>query len=277
MLIPLKRGVGKIVDFSVRKRKHSSEHSYKKDNLDIAYLFAKKCHEECKDLVKAIVLFGSTARKKQGANDVDVLVLIDDVELELSPELIQSYRVILGNIIKGISTRLHITTLKLTAFWEYVRVGDPIAINILRDGFPLLDTGFFDPLQLLLHQGRIKPSTESIQTYLSRGKQTLQNSEWHVMQATVDLYWAVIDSAHAALMHIGVVPPSPEHVAELLQDRLVKTKLIPEDIPNLMNKFYTLSKDILHKKRTHLSGADFDDLFKEATYFVDTMSAFIKK
>ncbi len=266
-----------LVDFEIKKRRSETEYSYSKDSIDLAYLFAKKCHLEFKDLIKAIVLFGSTARKKQGSNDIDVLVVIDDVNIVLSPELVQSYRVILGNIIKSVSTRLHITTLRFSSFWEYVRVGDPIAINILRDGFPLLDTGFFEPLQLLLRQGRIRPSPESIHSYMNRGQQTLTNSQWHLLQAVVDLYWAVVDSAHAALMHIGVVPPSPEHVAELLNDRLVRTGLVPENIPNIMNKFYVISKDILHKKRNHVSGSEFDDLFKDAEHFVNTMSSFIKK
>ncbi len=240
-------------------------------------MFAKECHKECKDLIKAIVLFGSTARKKQGANDIDILVVLDDISLQLTPELVQTYRVILGNIIRKVSRRLHVTTLKLSAFWEYVHVGDPIAVNILRDGFPLLDTGFFDPMQLLLLQGRIRPTPESVWTYMTRANQTLQNSSWHLMQGVVDLYWAVIDASHAALMRIGEVPPSPEHVAELLQDKLVKKKLVPSKIPNQMRKFYTLSKEILHRKKQSITGVEFDKLYSEAQEYVKIMQGVVEK
>jgi len=265
------------VEFSIEKRRHRAEESYKKESIDLAYLFAKQCHKECRDLIKAIVLFGSTARKKQGANDIDILVIIDDVSIKLTPELIQTYRVILGKIIAGVSNRLHVTTLKLTAFWEYVRNGDPVAVNILRDGYPLLDTGFFDPLQLLLHQGRIRPSPESVWTYMTRATQTITNSQWHLLQATLDLYWAVVDAAHAALMKLGEVPPSPEHVAELLEDKLVKTKLVPSNIPNQMRKFYTLSKEIIHRKRRSISGQQYEKLLSEAESFVKTMKQFIER
>ena len=265
------------MDFSIEKRRHHAEDSYARDDLDLAYAFAKRCHEECHDLVKAIVLFGSTARKKQGSHDVDILVILDDVSISFTPELLQTYRVITGKIIKDLSRRLHITTLKLTAFWEYVRAGDPVAINILRDGFPLLDTGFFDPLQLLLHQGRIRPSPESIWTYTTRANQTLANSSWHLMQAVVDLYWAVVDAAHGALMAYGEVPPSPEHVADLLQDKLVRKRLVPSSSPQTMRKFYTLAKEIEHRKRKGMSGAEFDRLFKEAEGFVKAMKAFVEK
>ena len=265
------------MDFSIEKLRHRTEEQYKQDDRDLAFRFAKRCHEECRDLIKAIVLFGSTARKKQGSHDVDVLVVIDDISLKLTPELIQTYRIITGRIIGDLSKRLHITTLKLSAFWEYVRNGDPVAVNILRDGFPLLDTGFFDPLQMLLHQGRIRPSAESIMTYVQRAGQTLANSDWHLMQAVVDLYWAVVDAAHAALMTVGEVPPSPEHVADLLEEKLVKTKQIPESFPNTMRKFYALSKEILHRKRQELKGVEFDDLQAEATAFVEVMQRFVEK
>ncbi len=265
------------MDFSIEKRRHRAEEQYSQDAMDLAYSFAKRCHEECRDVVKAIVLFGSTARKKQGSHDIDILVVLDDVSLKLSPELIQTYRVIVGKIIRDLSRRLHVTTLKLSAFWEYARAGDPVAVNILRDGFPLLDTGFFDPLQLLLHQGRIRPSPESVWTYMTRADQTISNSSWHVLQAVVDLYWAVVDAAHAALMSIGEVPPSPEHVADLLQDKLARQKLIPVDAPGTMRKFYTLSKEVLHRKRQSMSGAEFDRLASEADAFVKTMRKVVDK
>lgn len=253
------------------------EKQYPKDTLDIAYTFAKRCHDECRDVVKAIVLFGSSARKKQGANDIDILVVIDDISLKLTPEIVQTYRVILGKIIADVSKSLHVTTLKLSSFWEYVRNGDPIAVNILRDGYPLLDTGFFNPLQVLLLQGRIKPTPESILTYQQRSVATLSNAKWHVLQAVTDLYWSVVDAAHAALMSIGQVPASPEHVADLIDDRLVKTKLVPATATNTMRKFYTLAKDIEHRKRSELSGASLDDLFKEAEEFVRFMKRIVEE
>ena len=56
--------------------------------------------------------------------------------------------------------------MRFTSFWEYIRNGDPVGINILRDGVAIIDTGFFDPLQALLKKGRIRPTSESIWTYI---------------------------------------------------------------------------------------------------------------
>ncbi|MFO8241301.1 MAG: hypothetical protein R6T90_09945, partial [Dissulfuribacterales bacterium] len=63
--------------------------------------------------------------------------------------MVEAYRVIVEKIISKTSERLHITTLKFTNFWEYIRGGDPVGLNMLRGGIPLIDSGFFEPMQQL--------------------------------------------------------------------------------------------------------------------------------
>ena len=65
------------------------------------------------------------------------------------------------------SEKLHITTLKFTSFWEYIRAGDPVGVNILREGMALIDSGFFEPMQQLLIQGKMRPSPEAVWVYFS--------------------------------------------------------------------------------------------------------------
>src|SRR3989338_120697 len=192
-----------VMEFTVEKRVHPNFESYEEKEIDIAYEFAKKAYKEFGSFLKAIVLFGGVARKKKNTNDIDILLIVDDLSIVISEDMIQAYRIIVQKIVADTSTKLHITTLKFTSFWEYVRAGDPVAINLLRDGIALLDTGFYEPLQSLLMRGRIRPTYESIWSYYSRAPITLTNSRWHITQATLDLYWAVIDSAHAALMSEG--------------------------------------------------------------------------
>ena len=126
-------------------------------------------------------------------------------------------------------------------------------------------------------QGRIRPSPEAIWTYFSRAPTTLHNAEWHVMQGTLDLYWAAIDSAHAALMKVGEIPPSPEHVADLIDEKLVKTGHLPAKYADIMRILYHLSKKIVHRELKSISGAEFDKYSKAAEDFVNTMRKFIEK
>ncbi|RLE38803.1 hypothetical protein DRJ17_02950 [Candidatus Woesearchaeota archaeon] len=262
--------------FKVQQKKQPNIELYKKSDYDIASDFAKKVLLEFKEFIKSVVLFGSVSRHKHPEGDIDVLVVVDDTMLELTPEVVESYRIILEEIVAQVSLKLHITTLKMTHFWDFVRNGDPIAINILRDGVALYDTSFFVPLQILLRRGRIRPSEESIWTYYARAPNTIKNARWHVMQAVLDLYWAVVDAAHATLMRIGEIPPSPEHVADLLNEKLVRKKLLGKKYVDVVREFYKISKMIVYREVHDISGREYDRYRKAAEEFVDRMADFVE-
>ncbi|MGV8162803.1 MAG: nucleotidyltransferase domain-containing protein [Candidatus Nanoarchaeia archaeon] len=264
------------MDFTVHKKIPQSKGKYSSNNLDLAYSFSKEIHKELNDLLKAIVLFGSVARQKEGTHDIDILLIVDDVSIRLTPEMTQAYRIIVEKTVQKISPKIHVTSMKFTSFWEYMKTGDPIAVNILRDGYAILDTGFFDPLQQLLFQGRIRPSLETMWAYYNRAPRSLENSKRKILDATIDLYWAVIDAGHAALMAINEVPPSPEHVADLLEQKLVNHKKIDKKLPWTMRKFYALSKKITSGQLTEIKGAEYEKLYIEAKHFVDEMEKFIR-
>lgn len=268
------------MEFRVESRQKQNVSSFNKDELDIALEFSKEAKKELKELIRAIVLFGSSARKyktHENAKDVDILLILDDVTIKFTQDIVEAYRIIVEKIVLKVSKRLHITSLRFTNFWEYVRSGDPVAINILRDGVAIIDTGFFNPLQILLYQGRIRPSAEAIQNYMILAPQTLFNSKRHILAATLDLYWAVIDSAHAALMSINETPPSPSHVADLIEEKLVKTKLLDKKYSIIMRRFYELSKSINYGEIVEMSGAQYDAYYKEAHDFALRMKKFIDK
>lgn len=268
-----------FMKFKVEQNSHPNLPKYPSDDYQLAFKFAKKLHSELGSFLKAAILFGSAARGQKplyGERDIDVLCIIDDLTITLSKEVIQSYRVITENVAAKVTHRLHITTLKLTTFWEYVRQGDPIAVNMLRDGIPLHDSGFFQPAQQLLFKGRIRPSRESIWTYFTRAPATLQNADWHILQATLDLYWAVVDAAHAAMMQLGDVPPTPGHLSDMINDRLVKRGVLPAKYSKMMANFYDLQKKIIHRRVQKITGKQYDDYKKHAEDFVDKMQKIVR-
>tara|TARA_Y100000031_G_C8202417_1_gene376872 strand:- start:273 stop:1088 length:816 start_codon:yes stop_codon:yes gene_type:complete len=270
------------MDFEIFRKKALELKKHDKAVTDVAFSFTKAAQKEFGDFLKAVILFGSAARKKQSGKkgpigDIDLLLILDDVSIQFSKELVQIYRVIVEKLVAHISTRIHITSMKFSSFWEYVRNGDPVAVNILRDGVAILDTGFFDPMQRLLYQGRIRPSKEAMYTYFARAPMTLSNSKWHVLQASLDLYWAVIDAAHSVLMKVGEIPPTPEHVADLLDERLVKTGYMSSKYPQIMRRFYALNKQITHHEIGTVSGEQYDSYRKEAIDFIETMKKFLEQ
>ena len=265
--------------FDVKRNPQKNNSRYLNEDIEIARKFGKLMYREFGKFISGLVLFGSATRDNPSPKrDLDILIVLDDVRIKFSQELVETYRIITEkNIARVDPQRLHVQSMKLTAFWEYVRAGDPVAINILRSGIALIDTGFFDPLQALLDQGRIRPSDESIWTYFTMSPASLHRSEQHMLSAMVDLYWAGIDAAHAALMTIGEIPPSPDHVADMLEEKLLRDKHIRKKSAQTMRKLYKTFKQIIHRDIKSVSGKDYDSYRKETEEFVKDMRLFIEE
>jgi uncharacterized protein (UPF0332 family) len=259
-----------VVEISFQYRKRPVDYHFDEVDLQLTQTLATKLKEELKDLLKSVILFGSAARgAKQQGSDIDVLLIVNDVSLILSKEVIVSLRVIIENCAAGVSNNFHITTMQLSQFWDYLRNGDPIVVNMIREGRAVMDEGFFAPIQGLLDQGRIRPSKEAVWAYYLRAPQTIQRAERRLLDIVVDLYWAVIDAAHAALMHIDVVPGAPHHVAHLLEDHFVRKRLLEKKYVDILKNLYTLSKEVGHHQLVKMSGKDVDVLIGQAQEFVD--------
>ena len=266
------------MEFKVQRKGNENIHKYPTDDLEIARRFGNHLKKELGEFLIGVVVFGSTTRRQTSiASDIDVLIITDDTTTIITEPLIEAYRLIVENLMSTISRKLHITSMTFTSFWDHVRAGDPLVVNILRDGIALLDTGFFTPLQILLQNGHIRPSEESIWRYYGRSPKTLVNSRWHVLQATLDLYWAVIDAAHAALMRANQIPPTPEHVADLLDKVYVSRRLLEKRYVDTMRTFYKLSKMITHREIKEIKGPEYEKYYYDADDFVRRMRQLIEK
>src|SRR3989344_8415600 len=115
------------MEFKINRVENKNIQRYRKDELNLAYQFSKKIYDEFGTFLKAVILFGSTARKEPSKGDIDILIVVDDTAVTMSAELVETYRIIIEKVIAQVSAKLHVTSLKLTSFWEYVRAGDPVA------------------------------------------------------------------------------------------------------------------------------------------------------
>jgi uncharacterized protein (UPF0332 family)/predicted nucleotidyltransferase len=265
------------LEFNIESKKNPNKELYKKEDIDIAYSFSKNVVKEFGAFIKSIVIFGSIVRKEQKVNDIDVLIVVDDVSITISNEIVDAYRVIIQKMISKASKKLHVTTLKMSNFWDYIRKGDPIGLNILRDGVALYDIGLFEPLRVLLSQGRIAPSKETINIYLNKSMGSMFNSRNHILHGTLSLYWAIIDISHAALMSENIMPATPASVADKLEETFVKKNRLESKYIKTMRKFYTLSKDIIHNKKTLIKGNEYEQLYKEAEIYVERIKKLVKR
>ena len=262
------------MEFKIQKNRRTTQHT--QEELNTARKFAQQLYKEFGDFLKAVVLFGGTSPKKE--RDIDLLVVLDDVRVRFTPDLVETYRIILEKTVANVDPkRLHVQSMKFTSFWEYIRAGDPVATNILRYGVALIDTGFFDPLQALLDQGRIRPSEEAIQTYFVLAPTDLSRAKQHLLGATVDLYWAVINASHAALMRYGEVPPTPAHAAELLSRTLIKKRILSQRSAKTMQAMYKLFKGVTDRTVREVSGKDYDKYRADAEAFVNEVKRYLEK
>ncbi|MDP6845975.1 MAG: nucleotidyltransferase domain-containing protein [Candidatus Nanoarchaeia archaeon] len=265
--------------FKFKPRENNLESKYPKLDRDIARKFAKTVSAELGDLISALVLFGSAARgSSKKSSDIDILLVVDDVHINMTRELVETYRILVQKSVAKVNPdRLHVQTLPLTTFWEYVRAGDPVAVNILRDGIALIDKGFFDPLQILLLNGRIRPSGESVHNYLNMAYSSLNRAKSGMDNAIVDLYWATIDAAHAALMSVGEVPTSPSAVADMIDEKLVKQRYVSKKYSDIMRHMYEISKRIMKREVSNLDGKTYDRYLKHAEDFVEAMKKVVNR
>lgn len=239
-----------------------------KTNKDIAQDFAEKAFQHFNNLIKAIILFGSTVKTQSTAgSDIDIILIVDDASFRFDEKFIIWYREELGKIIQSNPYKkdLHINTVKLTTWWEDLIKGDPTVVNIIRYGEAIIDMGnFFNPLKLLLQEGKIRPTPESIYTVLNRVPGHILRSRLSEMSSIEGCYWAFVESAQALLMAIKITPPSPEQIPILLKKHFVDKKLIHKKYISAFSNIYDLHRKIIHGEIKNLDGKVIDS-YQEAS------------
>lgn len=248
---------------------------------DIALDFATRVYQKFDKIIKSVILFGSQVKgTATGGSDIDIIIVVDDASIKWDQELVAWYREELGKIISEnpYKKELHINSVKLTTWWQDLLRGDPVIINILRFGEPLIDLGgFFTPLKILLQQGRIKSTPEAIFTALQRTPAHMARSKASELNAIEGLYWAMVDAAHSALMAAKQSPPSPEHIPILLKELFVDTGNLKMKYAVLYRDLYLLHRKIMHGEITDLKGAEIDEWQEKTEMFVQEMTRLVRR
>jgi len=248
---------------------------------EIAMDFAVKAYETFNKIIKSIVLFGSSTKQTAVAgSDIDIVIVIDDASIKWDQELIAWYREELDKVLRKnpYQKSLHINTIKLTTWWEDLMRGDPVILNILRYGEPMIDFGgFFEPLKFLLLNGKIKSTPESIYTCLQRAPIHMLRSRTAELNAIEGLYWAMVDASHAALISAGISPASPEHVPNDLKEVFVFSNKLKMKYVLWYRDLFILHKKISHGEITELKGVQIDDWQEKTSEFVSVMADLVNK
>jgi len=233
------------------------------------------CLRKFEKYVASYVIAGSLVRgTATKTSDVDVYVVIDDTDVKRMPrlELKEKLRGIIYSYIMeaeelaGVKNKLNVQVYILTDFWESVKDAHPVIFTFIRDGIPLYDRGTFLPWKLLLKMGRIKPSPEAIDMFMSMGDKVKETVNRRLLDIVVgDIYWGAITPSQALLMLYGIAPPTPQETVEqmkkifLEKEKILEKKYI-DILENIVVKYY---KGYEHQKIKEVSGAEVDKLLKD--------------
>ena len=252
-----------------------------KDEHDVAMDFAMKAYKKFNKMIKSVVLFGSIVKKTFTAgSDIDIIIIIDDAAIKWDQELVAWYREELGRLMSQnpYGKDIHINTIKLTTWWEDLMRGDPVVLNVLRYGEALIDFGgFFEPLKMLLIDGKIKATPEAIYSALQRAPMHYARSKISELNAIEGLYWAMVDSSHAALIAANVMPPSPEHVPVNLIENFVNKGMLKRVYVDWYRGVFELHKSIAHGTITDLKGVEIDLWQSRTDEFMKVMAQLVEK
>lgn len=258
----------------VKYKKRKKEDIYHK-NYNIALDFATKAYKQFKEVIKTVVLFGSVSKQEaKKKSDIDIIIIVDDCTIEWDQEIIAWYRGELAKLIakQKYRKKLHVNTVTLSTFWEELKAGEPLIINVLRYGQTLIDFGgFFEPLKVLLAKGRIRSTPEAVFTTMKRAPEHLFRSNASLLGSIEGFYWAMVDSSHAALMAVNVTPPSPEHISDLLREEFVRKKQLNKKFPVYYDEVHKLAKKIVHGEVNNIDGKKITELQKKAEDFVKVL------
>lgn len=225
--------------------------------------------------VVSYVLGGSLVRGDAvKTSDVDVFVIINDTDVRRMPrlELKERLRGIIYQYISeatalaGVKKNvLNVQVYLLTEFWESVKDANPVMFTFIRDGIPIYDRGTFLPWKALLKMGKLKPSPEAIDMFMSAGDKTIKRAKLALMDILLhDIYWGVITPSQALLMLYGLPPPTPKQIVRDIEKNFVeKEKILEKKYLNILSKIVGLYKDYEHEKFKEIKGSEIDKLLKD--------------
>ncbi|MBN1792760.1 nucleotidyltransferase domain-containing protein [Candidatus Woesearchaeota archaeon] len=256
--------------------------------LKIAEIHKTMVLKKFEKYIVSYILAGSLVQgKATPQSDIDVCIIIDDTDVKkmTRAELKDKLRAIIIGMgidagkMTGIENKINIQVWILTDFWEGIKEANPVFFTFLRDGIPLYDRGIFMPWKLLLQMGRIKPSPEAIDMFMSTGDQILERVKFKLKDIGMeDTFYALLTPSQAALMMYGIPPPTPKETPQVMEDVFVKKeKLLEKEYVEILKKNINVRKELEHGTKKNLTGVEVDRLIKDAEKYLKRLNELFKE
>jgi len=223
-------------------------------------------------VVGGSIITGSAVK----TSDLDCFIIINDTDVKRMPrlELKERLRGIIyqyiaeAHALAGVKegNLIHVQVYLLTDFWESVKDANPVIFTFIRDGVPLYDRGTFMPWKALLKMGKLKPSPEAIDMFMSMGDKTTKRAKMALMDILVqDIYWGVITPSQALFMLHGLPPPTPKQILKDMRRIFVeKEKMLEPRYAAILENIVGKYKEFEHEKLKEIKGAEIDKMIKDS-------------
>jgi predicted nucleotidyltransferase len=230
------------------------------------------------DLIIAVLLFGSTVRDKLNHNsDIDMTVIIDDTEGPKSDSFLEKLDTEIGGIAKKVNEKISVQgPVELTEFWHQLHRGNPTMFNIVREAKAVYDRSMFRPVKRLLEFGTFHPTLEMSERLTKNVEKRMKRARNAMTYIVLeDCYNAMIETARAALIMVGKVPPRPAELPKMLRETIVKMRLLKEADVKSLEKIIKFSKDEDNRKK--INGKELDKWFDLTdSFIIHTQEAMVK-
>ncbi|BFI73715.1 hypothetical protein YN1_7020 [Nanoarchaeota archaeon] len=234
------------------------------DIFNILIDFTKELVDKVDGLVKAVVLFGSYAENKENEkSDIDILIIVDDIYAKDLNITVPFYFDNLNKILANEKyKKIHPTTLTLTKFWEMILNGDPLVLDILRKGYPIIDpTGIFGSLKRMLESGLIKTSPEYLDILKKRSEELINYSNFLLIKSFESLYNSALSLLQYYMIKNKINVYGPEDIIIKLGELKRKNRSL-KDIEQYFREVYDYMKKIEHKEIDKIDLDVFKDLLE---------------
>lgn len=252
----------------------------KERRMEAAQEFSDKLVDKLGDKVKVVAVWGSVAKGEHGHDsDIDTLVVLDDTKLEkdVPDDAKQKIRKKVTSLAKETDDRITIQYFPfLTDFWDSLRKGEPLAIEAVRNGEPVYDTGIFMPAKRLLQRGRISGTQESVRKRLRTGAAGYKKAEQTVKSSIPHkLEQAMASAGQAPIMLAGKNPPAKENVPNVLEDMFVDDMLEQEYV-EMAQDIYDFG-DLGEKNPEDVTGEVVDEHLEKTDKFIRRMHELVSQ
>jgi predicted nucleotidyltransferase len=262
------------------KMKEMREKSQER-RMESAQEFSDKLLDKLGDKVKVVAVWGSVAKGEHGHDsDIDTLVVLDDTKLQkdVPDDAKKKIRKKVTDLAKETDDRITIQYFPfLTEFWDSLRKGEPLAIEAVRNGTPVYDTGIFMPAKRLLERGKISGTQESVKKRLKLGAAGYKKAE-KTMKSSLPhkLEQAMANAGQAPIMLSGANPPPKEKVPEKLEEMFVEKDMLEQEYADKAAEIYEFG-DKGEKNPQEVTGKELDEMMEKTDDFVRRMHKLVSQ